>query len=263
MITSVWYLSLICLLACCLSMSVAWLWAHKIKNGGVVDIFWSYNFPLIGILLYFLAPGDPLRKGMICGMAVIAGLRLGSHLASRVLKHLNEEEPRYAALRKEWGKDAEYKMFRFFIFQGFTNVFLAIPFFISVVNPDPYLSVLEYAGLGIWLLSVVGEGIADYQLSVFKKDHANEGKVCDRGLWYYSRHPNYFFQWMMWMGYFIFAMGSPYGVLAVVSPAIILYLLLNVTGIPGTEEQSLRSKGEAFIKYQRTTSAFIPWFKKK
>ena len=109
---------------------------------------------------------------------------------------------------------------------------------------------------------MLGETIADAQLAAFKKNPENNGKVCDKGLWGYSRHPNYFFQWLMWMSYFVFALASPYGYLAIISPAIILYLILKVTGIPMTEEQSIRSKGEAYIKYQQRVSAFVPWFKK-
>jgi steroid 5-alpha reductase family enzyme len=117
--------------------------------------------------------------------------------------------------------------------------------------------------VALWLISVLGESIADAQLRAFKKDSANKGKVCSKGLWNYSRHPNYFFQWMMWMAYLVFALASPYGYLAIISPAIILYLLLRVTGIPITEEQSIRSKGDTFREYQKTTSAFVPWFKKR
>jgi len=104
--------------------------------------------------------------------------------------------------------------------------------------------------------------IADNQLAAFKKDPKNKGKVCDKGLWYYSRHPNYFFEWLTWMAYFIFALATPWGILAIISPAIILYLLLKVTGVPNNEEQNLRSKPVAYKKYQETTSSFFPWFKK-
>jgi steroid 5-alpha reductase family enzyme len=116
--------------------------------------------------------------------------------------------------------------------------------------------------VGLWIISVMGEAIADQQLANFKRDPANKGKVCDTGLWGYSRHPNYFFEWLMWVSYFVFALESPYGYIAIISPAIILYLLLKVTGIPLTEEQSIRSKGEAFKKYQAKVSVFVPWFKK-
>jgi steroid 5-alpha reductase family enzyme len=250
------------LIACCVIMFFVWLWSYKIGNAGVVDIFWSYNFPVIAIILLLLGPGFETRKLLICGMVIVAGVRLGTHLAIRVIKHLRQEEPRYAQIRKEWGYKAEVKMAFFFQMQGFSNVLLAIPFFIITLNTAPELSPFEYAGVILWAISVIGEATADGQLSAFKRNPANKGKVCDVGLWGYSRHPNYFFEWLMWMSYFVFALGSPYGFIAIISPAIILYLLLKVTGIPATEEQSLRSKGDAFKKYQQKVSVFIPWFKK-
>jgi len=244
-------------------MALVWLWSYKIKNAGVVDIFWSYNFPVIAIILLLFAPGFESRKILLCGMVVIAGLRLGTHLAVRIVKHLREEEPRYAQIRKDWGANADKKMFGFFQMQAISNILLGIPFFISMMNTKPELSPLEYAGAILWAISVIGEAIADQQLASFKKDAANKGKVCDTGLWNYSRHPNYFFEWLMWFSYFVFALASPYGYLAVISPAIILFLLLKVTGIPTTEQQSLKTKGEAYKRYQASTSKFVPWFKMK
>ncbi len=251
------------IIACCVIMLFVWLWSYKIKNAGVVDIFWSYNFPVIAIILYLFAPGFEMRKMLLCGMVILAGLRLGTHLAIRIFKHLHEEEPRYKQIRQEWGKNAEKKMFGFFQVQALSNVLLAVPFFISAINTDPQISPMEYAGVFLWAISVICEAIADQQLANFKKDPANKGKVCDTGLWRYSRHPNYFFEWLMWVSYFIFALASPYGYIAIISPAIILYLLLKVTGIPMTEQQSLKTKGEAFKRYQESTSVFVPWFKKR
>jgi len=244
-------------------MTLVWFWAKSIKNAGVVDIFWSYNFPVIAIILLFLADGFETRKLLICSMILLWGIRLGTHLARRVISHLDEEEGRYAQLRKEWAPIAEKKFFWFFQAQGLSNVFLAIPFFIITRNTSPKLSVFEYSGILFWIIAVIGETIADWQLDTFKKNPLNKGKVCDIGLWHYSRHPNYFFEWLIWVSYFIFALGSPYGFLAMLSPAIILYLLFKVTGIPATEEQSLRSKGALYTNYQKTTSAFFPWFKMK
>ncbi|MFB9841981.1 DUF1295 domain-containing protein [Mucilaginibacter ginsenosidivorans] len=260
---SVWWLTLYSLIACCIIMVLVWLWAHKINNAGVVDIFWSYNFPVIAVILLLLAPGFEIRKQLICVMVIIAGGRLGTHILTRTVSHLDEEEGRYQQLRQEWGPNPDRTFFWFFQAQALSNVILAIPFFVICMNTSTHLSPLEYAGVAIWLISVIGESVADTQLRAFKKEPANKGKVCSRGLWNYSRHPNYFFQWMMWMSYLVFALASPYGYLAIISPAIILYLLLRVTGIPITEEQSIRSKGDAFREYQRTTSAFVPWFKKK
>jgi steroid 5-alpha reductase family enzyme len=249
-------------ITCCIIMALVWLWSYKIKNAGVVDIFWSYNFPVIAIILLLFAPGFETRKLLLCGMVILAGLRLGTHLATRILKHLHEEEPRYKQIREDWGANADKKMFGFFQMQAISNVLLAIPFFISAMNTTPQLSILEYAGVVLWLISVIGEAVADKQLSNFKKNPASKGKVCDTGLWNYSRHPNYFFEWLMWVSYFVFALASPYGYLAIISPAIILFLLLKVTGIPTTEQQSLKTKGDAYKKYQASTSVFVPWFKK-
>jgi steroid 5-alpha reductase family enzyme len=256
-------LAIICLFACCFIMLFVWFWAKHLQNAGVVDIFWSYNFPVIAIILLLLAHGFETRKLLICALVIIAGTRLGTHLAVRVLKHKHDEEPRYKQLRKEWAPNAERKFFWFFQFQAISNVLLAVPFFVITLNKNPNLCLLEYVGAALWLISVLCEAIADAQLAAFKKDPANKGKVCDKGLWGYSRHPNYFFEWMMWVSYFVFALASPHGYLAIISPAIILYLLLKVTGIPMTEEQSIRSKGEAFKKYQQRVSVFVPWFKKR
>jgi len=244
-------------------MLVVWLWAKKIKNAGIVDVFWALNFPIITFITYFFSDGFETRKLLICGMFLIAEVRLGIHLWQRVIGHLNEEEGRYQQLRKEWGAHAERNFFFFFQFQAISNVILAIPFFIITTNRAEELSVLEYIAVGIWLVSFFGEAIADRQLASFKRDPNHKGKVCDTGLWAYSRHPNYFFEWLAWMSYFIFALASPLGILAIFSPIIILYLLLKVTGVPNNEEQNLRSKPIAYKKYQETTSAFFPWGKKK
>jgi steroid 5-alpha reductase family enzyme len=260
---SIYVLAGYSLLACCVIMFFVWLWSYRIGNAGVVDIFWSYNFPVIALILLLLAPGFETRKLLICGMVIIAGFRLGTHLLIRVTKHLRQEEPRYAQIRKEWGEKAEVKMAFFFQMQALSNILLAVPFFIIAMNTASQLSLFEYAGAALWAISVIGEATADAQLASFKRVPANKGKVCDVGLWGYSRHPNYFFEWLMWVSYFVFALGSPYGYIAIISPAIILYLLLKVTGIPMTEEQSIRSRGDAFKDYQKRVSVFVPWLPKK
>src|SRR5476651_788505 len=162
---SIYCLIIYCLLACCGIMALVWLWSHKIKNAGVVDIFWSYNFPVIAVILLLLAPGFETRKLLICGMVIIAGVRLGTHLAVRIIKHLDEEEGRYKQLRKEWAPNPERKFFFFFQFQAISNVLLAVPFFISCLNTKTVLSPLEYAGFILWFISVTGETIADRQLA--------------------------------------------------------------------------------------------------
>lgn len=250
------------LIACCLIMLLVWLWAVKIKNASVVDIFWSFNFPVIGIIVFFMGEGWSTRKLVIAAMVIIWGSRLGFHLLNRILSHLDVEEGRYQQLRKEWAPNPDRKFFYFFQMQAVSNVFLAIPFFIIASNTNPKFSFFEIVGVCIWIVSILGEATADWQLQQFKKNSNNKGKVCESGLWNYSRHPNYFFEWLIWVAYFVFALGSNYGWISIVCPAIMLYLLFKVTGIPMTEEQSIRSKGEAYKQYQKTTSVFVPWIKR-
>ncbi len=244
-------------------MIVVWLWAVKINNAGIVDIFWSYNFPIIAIIYFLLGDGFDQRNLIVLIMVCVWGARLGTYLFVRVLSHIKEEDGRYKQLRTEWAPNANFKFFWFFQMQAFSNVFLSIPFLFACINPNPELNLMEQIGAGLWLISISGEALADRQLQVFKKEPSNKGKVCNAGLWNYSRHPNYFFEWMIWVSYFIFASASPYGWLSIICPISILFLLFKVTGIPMTEEQALRSKGDAYKAYQQTTSAFVPWFKRK
>jgi steroid 5-alpha reductase family enzyme len=173
------------------------------------------------------------------------------------------EEGRYRALRADWeakGLDVPRRFLLFFVFQGLLDVFLSIPMLVAVLNPAPRFSRWEWAGAALWLVAIAGETAADAQLESFKADPANRGRTCDSGLWRYSRHPNYFFESLVWVAWFLFALGSPWGGLAALCPALVLFFLLRVTGIPATEEQAIRSRGEEYRRYQRTTSAFVPWF---
>ncbi len=246
-------------LAVSVIMIAIYLWALKLKNNGIVDIFWAFNFTVIAAIIWAFADGNETRKNLVCALAGLWSLRLGLYLLIRVGSHIKEEEGRYKQLRKEWNNT---KFFFFYQMQAFSNIMLAIPFFIIALNPAPEVSGLEYVGAILWLLCILGEGVADWQLMHFKKNPANKGKVCQYGLWNYSRHPNYFFQFSIWVSVFIFAISSPFGWLSLICPVSIGYLIFKVTGIPMTEEQAIRSKGESYKEYQRTTSVFVPWFKK-
>lgn len=257
--TNYLFIPLVSWAAVAVIMLTVWLWALKIKNNGVVDIFWAFNFLVIAAIIWVLADGFGPRKLMVCLLAGLWSLRLGVYLLIRVGSHLEVEEGRYKQLRQEWNNT---KFFFFFQMQAFSNVMLAIPFFIIALNPEPAVSRIEHIGASLWLMCIIGEGVSDWQLQYFKKQPENKGKVCQYGLWNYSRHPNYFFQFSIWVSVLIFALPSPYGWLAVICPLSIGYLIFKVTGIPMTEEQAVRSKGAAYREYQRTTSAFVPWFKK-
>jgi steroid 5-alpha reductase family enzyme len=254
------FIPLVCWAAVALIMACVFVWALKLKNNGIVDIFWAFNFTVISLNIWSLADGNVTRKAMVCILSALWSLRLGIYLLIRVGSHLHEEEGRYKQLRAEWNS---VKFFVFYQMQAFSNVLLSIPFFIIALNPEPEIQINEYVGCVLWLLCIIGEGVSDLQLQLFKRDPANKGKVCQLGLWNYSRHPNYFFQLSMWISVFVFAISSPYGWLSIICPLSIGYLIFKVTGIPMTEEQSVRTKGDAYLQYQKTTSAFVPWFKKQ
>ncbi len=242
---------------------LVYLLARAIDNYGVVDIAWSYALGGTALAYALLGPGWPVRRALIGALAVVWSLRLGTHLLIRVARHHPEEDTRYRQLRQDWKGRFAAKMAGFFQLQALSVVALSLPFLLACRNPAPGLRPLEFAGTALWLLAVTGEAVADAQLAAFRRDPARRGQVCAAGLWRLSRHPNYFCEWLIWVAYFLFALASPWGWIAFFSPACILALLLSVTGIPMTEAQSLRSKGEAYRAYQRTTSAFLPWFPRR
>ncbi len=256
-------LILTALAALCIAFALLYFLARRLDNYGIVDVAWSYAFAALATFYALAGPGWPVRRALVAALAVVWSLRLGTHLAIRVIGHHPVEDGRYVQLRRDWAGVFAPKMFGFFQLQAATVVLLGAAFVLAAVNPAPALHPLEYAGAALWLLAISGEALGDAQLAHFKKNPANKGQVCAVGLWRYSRHPNYFFEWLIWVSFFVFALGSPYGWIAIIGPASILYLLLRVTGIPLTEEQSLRSRGDAYRRYQQTTSAFIPWFPKQ
>lgn len=237
--------------------------ARRMDNYGIVDIVWSCAFGALALFYAAAAHGWAPRRRTIAAMVVIWGTRLGAHLYRRVMSHHPEEDRRYTAMRSKWPENFACKMFTFYQQQAVSVLILGIPFLLIALNPAEAFHPLEYAGATLWLVALAGEALADAQLAAFKRNTDNQGKVCEAGLWAWSRHPNYFFEGCIWIGYWIFACASPWGWTSVICPAGILYLILRVTGVPMAEEQSLRSRGDAYRDYQRRVPAFVPWFPKK
>ena len=150
----------------------------------------------------------------------------------------------------------------FFQAQALLDVVLSLSFLVAIRNTSSWGGG-DFLGVLIWVVAVVGESVADRQLERFRTEPANRGKTCRMGLWRYSRHPNYFFEWLVWCGIGLAALAAPLGWLALASPAIMLFLILKVTGIPPTEERAVLSRGKDYRDYQATTSAFVPWLPKK
>ncbi len=237
-----------------------WWISVKIKNYGLLDVAWSYGVAVLAPLYALLGPGDPVRKWTAAAAGVLWSVRLGTYILRRVLRHHPEEDARYQTLRARWPGAGMFLVF--FELQAVLVVIFSLPFLLMSFNPAPGLKTVEIAGLAIALVSLGGEALADATMKAFKSDPANQGKVCQQGLWHYSRHPNYFFEFMVWVGFFIASLGSPWGSAMVVCPLLMLHFLLHVTGVKLSEEYSLKSKGDAYREYQRTTSVFVPWFRR-
>jgi len=248
--------------ALCAGFAALYAVARRMDNYGIVDIAWSYAFGALALFYALAAQGWAPRRILLGAIALLWSLRLGTHLYVRVIGHHPEEDGRYQEMRRRWAANFARKMAVFYQQQAVSVVVLGLPFLLIARNPTPQFHPLEIAGAILWLVAVLGEATADAQLNAFKKNPDARGRVCDTGLWAYSRHPNYFFEWCVWVAFFVFACASPWGWTSILCPAVMLYLLLRVTGIPLTEEQSLRSRGDAYRAYQHRVSAFIPWFPK-
>ncbi len=249
---------LIIWLAAAWLMTAGWAWQRRQHNAGIVDVLWSVAVGGAAVLAALIGSGAPVARFV---MAVLGGLwafRLALHLWRRVAGE--EEDGRYRALREHW-HGSQLKFFGFFQFQAFLVGLFAVPFIAVAANPIVSTMGLVVA-IAIWLISVGGESLADRQLAAFRADPANKGKTCRDGLWRYSRHPNYFFEWLHWFVYLVLAIGSPLWWLAWSGPVVMFLFLRFVSGVPYTETQALRSRGDEYRRYQRDTPMFFPWFPK-
>jgi steroid 5-alpha reductase family enzyme len=240
-------------------MTALWWWHLRIGNAGVVDVGWAAALPLLAVFYAAMGPGYGPRRWVLAAMVCVWGMRLAIYLLrGRVIGQ--PEDPRYAHLRRTSSPAAALRFLPFFLAQGLLAVLLSLPALVAAFDQEARFRVLEIVAVVLWGMAVSGEALADAQLARFKKRPDTGGRTCREGLWRYSRHPNYFFEWLVWVAFAVYALGSPWGAAALVCPALMLYLLFRVTGIPATEAQALRSRGDDYRRYQATTSAFVPWF---
>lgn len=239
-----------------------WIFAMRVNNFSVIDAAWSFAFFVHAIVFYNLSSGATFRKLLFLGVIGLWSLRLGFYLTKRIKSHHPLEDTRYIKLREDYGDNYENRFLYFFLMQAASVSFLTFPAIFVFNNPSENLSLFEVFGVIFFFLSLAGEALADAQISRFKLNPANKGKVCNVGLWKYSRHPNYFFESCIWFSYFVFWLGTDSMWWSLYAPLCILLLLLKVTGVPPSEAQSLKSRGDAYREYQRKTSIFVPWFPK-
>lgn len=246
-------------------MLVLWLRQRRTRNASWVDVAWAFGTGGAGAWLALAGPGAAGRGVLVAALALAWGVRLGTHLAKRVGGD-DEEDRRYAELRRIWGDAADRNFLLFFQVQAFWTVLFAVPMTAAASNPAPFPSWLDALAVAIALVAVGGEWLADRQLARFRARAKREGlenPICRDGLWGWSRHPNYFFEWIGWFAWVPMALAAEDGVrtvglVALAGPALMLWFLLKVTGVPPVERRMLASRGDAFRRYQRETSVFIP-----
>ena len=221
---------------------------------------WAAGIGLVAVAAALTGDGWGPRRLLVGLMGAAWSFRLAAYLLVDRILRAGEEDGRYQMLRCQWGDRAPARFFWLFQAQAVLVVLFGLPFIAVAAKADPGWTAWDAAALLVWAAAVAGEWTADRQLAAFRGQPANRGRTCDRGLWRYSRHPNYFFEWVHWWAYAAMAAGSPVAWLAWVGPALMLFLLYRVTGIPYTEKRALLSRGEDYRRYQRATSPFVPWF---
>ena len=246
-------------------MALAWIVQQRTGNSGWVDTMWTFAVGLVGVGSALCPIGDTPtnpRQWLVAVLVAIWSLRLGIHIALRTAAI--EDDPRYAAFAREWGAHSARRMFIFLQNQALGSVPLVFAIFIAARVPEDSLRWQDYLGASILIVGIAGEALADAQLKSFRSNPANRGRVCDVGLWRWSRHPNYFFEWLCWLAYPVIALAPgypltyPWGIATLLAPILMYWSLVHVTGIPPLEAQMLRSRGERYREYQARTSAFFP-----
>jgi steroid 5-alpha reductase family enzyme len=240
------------------TMAVGWCWQRRHQNIGIVDVLWAAALGSSAILLAAFGDGAMWPRTLLALLGGTWGMRLAGHLWYRV--NTEREDGRYRNLRAHW-QGHQGKFFLFFQFQALLVAVFALPFLAVTRNPvatTPWL----IAGGAIWIVSVLGESIADRQLARFRAQAGHRSRTCRAGLWRYSRHPNYFFEWAHWFAYVALAAGSPIAWLSWLGPIGMFVFLRWISGVPYTELQALRTRGDDYRDYQQRTPMFFPWFPK-
>ena len=242
--------------------TVLW-WIQVIrKDAGVVDIGWTAGVGAMAICAAILGDGWMPRRVLLGAMGGIWSLRLVLYiLKDRILSQ--HEDSRYQRLRARWDGRANRMFFFFFTSQSLLVVLFALPFLPGANNRKDFLTSFDVLALITWSIAMFGEWLSDLQLARFRNNPNNKGKVCRTGLWNWSRHPNYFFEWIHWFAYVFLALGSPGFELSLIGPVVMYIFLVKLTGVPHAEREALAKRGDAYREYQQSTRLLVPWPKKR
>ncbi len=240
-------------------MAVAWAAQRATGRSGWIDAIWTLGVGAIGAILAVAALGDVgagWRQGAVAAAILLWAARLGGHIIVRTLN--GPDDPRYAKLIEDWGDKASLRLFAFLQVQAVVGATLALAVALAAHATSPHFRIADGLGLVVFVIALAGEAVADAQLARFKADPTRKGQICDVGLWGRSRHPNYFFEWLVWAAFAIAASGDAVGLLAWIAPALMYAVLRYASGVPPLEEHMLRTRGEAFRAYQERTPVFFP-----
>lgn len=240
----------------CIALLALWLLSVAIKDASIIDIFWGFGFVITGAVILFLVGQQHPRTLLICTLCILWGLRLTAYLFWRNVG--NGEDKRYVAMRKSWGPRFWWvSFFTVFCLQGVLIFIVSQPLQMTASAPGLSLNWLDFVGVAIFVIGFGFEAISDYQLSQFLKDETSHGKVMNLGLWRYTRHPNYFGNFCIWWGLGCIALSSDYGWWSLLSPVIMSYLLVKVSGV-AMLERTIGRRRQGYDHYSQTTSAFWP-----
>lgn len=241
-------------------MAVIFVVALFKKDNSIVDIAWGLGFILVALLTFFLDGEFAGRHIFVTVLVLIWGTRLAVHIFFR--NKGRGEDFRYAQWRREWGKWFLLRsFFQIFMLQGLLLLVIASPIILTNHSRERGISYLDLVGVVLWITGFFFEATGDFQLSRFKRDPGNKGKIMKSGLWKFTRHPNYFGEAVMWWGIFLIALSVKFGWTVIISPLLITLLLLRVSGVTMLEKKYVGNK--EFAEYAKKTSAFFPWFPKK
>ncbi len=247
---------------CIVAMMIAlWLVSLIKKDASIVDIFWGLGFVMVGWASWKFSDAQSQRGTVLAVLTTVWGLRLGGYLWWR--NHGKGEDFRYQAMRKHYGsKFAVKSLFIVFGLQGVLMWIVSLPVQLGQMTDGAKVGAVGYVGIALWAIGVLFESVGDIQLARFKSDSANAGKVMDKGLWKFTRHPNYFGDACAWWGIAIVAAESRIGLFGIIGALVMNTLLLKYSGVP-ILEKSINKRRPGYEEYQRRTSSFIPRMPKK
>jgi len=243
-------------------MFAIWLLSLIKGDASIVDVFWGLGFVVVAWLTFLQADGYLGRKALITLLTTLWGLRLALYILVRNWGH--GEDRRYRAWRAQYGPRFWWvSLFTVFGLQGLLLWIISLVLQVGQISAIPArLVIFDLLGVMIWTAGFIFEAVADWQLYRFKADPENKGKVMNKGLWAYTRHPNYFGETLVWWGLFLITLATPGSGWVVISPVLITFLLLKVSGVTLLEKTIVESRPE-YEEYIKSTSSFIPWFPKK